>query len=86
MENFNNIVKVSVTRTEQLKNRARAQQCRKVAAAKKADARRCYLVGEMVCRYFPDVRDSTITSDHLEAILGWLVENRFVVEELMYDR
>lgn len=92
MDEFNNFVKVAVSRTEQLKNRARAQQRRKEAAIKKAEIRKHIFVGEMVCRYFPNLMQYDPPSfgkedghdyDHLESTIKWLADHSDLLDELV---
>lgn len=92
MDEFNNFVKVAVSRTEQLKNRARAQQRRKEAAIKKADTRRHIFVGELVCKYFPGLKQLDPPSSskcdiqefvHLESTIKWLADHSDLLDELV---
>jgi hypothetical protein len=42
---------------EQLKNRKNMQERRELAAKRKVDTHRNIIIGELVCRYFPDVME-----------------------------
>ena len=92
MNEFNNFVKGAVSRTEQLKNRARAQRRREEAAIKKAETRRHIFVGELVCKYFPDLKQYAPPSPgkgdvqedgHLEATIKWLANHKDLLDELV---
>ena len=42
---------------EQLKNRKKMQERREIDAKRKVDTRRNIIIGELVCRYFPELME-----------------------------
>ena len=55
MLNVNDHLKKSLLRTQQLKNQKMSQQRREQEVKRKMDTRRHIIIGELVCRYFPDL-------------------------------
>ena len=81
----------SVSRTEQLKNRRRVKLRQEQAAKRKLDARRNYLIGELVCKYFPSVMqyqpqrnqaDNKAEFADLESRLQWLSEHTEILKRI----
>lgn len=54
MINVNDHLKKSVARIEQLKNQKKSKERREQEAKRKMDTRRYIIIGELVCKYFPD--------------------------------
>ena len=55
MINVNDHLKGVISRVEQLKNQRKSRERREQEAKRKLDTRRNIIIGELVCRYFPDV-------------------------------
>jgi len=56
MNQISSLYKTPVT-PEQLKNRKKMQERREQEAKRKVDIHRNIIVGELVCKYFPDVME-----------------------------
>jgi len=56
MNQVSSLYKTPVT-PEQLKNRKKMQERREQEAKRKVDTHRNIIIGELVCRYFPDVME-----------------------------
>lgn len=50
-----NFIQTSLARTQTLKCRKREDERRKREAERKLRDRRCYIVGGLICKYFPEI-------------------------------
>jgi hypothetical protein len=56
MIDINDHLKESRDRVKQLKNQKKTKDRREQEAQRKTDNHRHFIIGEMVCKYFPDVK------------------------------
>lgn len=91
MINVNEHLNTSITRIEQIKNQAKSKARREREAQRKIDTRRNIIIGELVCKYFPNMKryypkgnDADIAKEFLffESILSILAGNTALITEL----
>lgn len=94
MNQVNETLKASLTRIEQLRNQKKSQERREREAKHKMDAHRNFLIGDLVCKYFPDMMkyqpkrskaDNAEEFADFENFLCWLSDNADLVEAIKKD-
>jgi len=94
MKQINECFKASANRTEQLKNQKRAKLRREQATKRKLDARRNFLIGELVCKYFPSMMQyqpqrsqagNKAEFADFESKLRWLSEHPEILQRMEED-
>lgn len=94
MNQVNETLKASLTRIEQLRNQRKSQERRERKAKHKMDAHRNFLIGDLVCKYFPNMMkyqpkrskaDNAKEFADFENFLCWLSDNADLVEAIIKD-
>jgi len=89
--NQNKLFQESRTRTEQLKCRQKEKERRKREADRKQHDRRCFKIGELACKYFPELmklqprntKDKSADGfDEFEQFLSFLADNESLLETI----
>lgn len=84
MSNVNDYLKASITRIEQIKNQKKMNENRERETKRKVDAHRNFIIGELVCKYFPSMMryqphrnkaDNEAEFANFANILSWLSDN-----------
>ena len=93
MINVNDRIKESVSRTNHLKNQKKLKERREQEAMRKMDTRRYIIIGELVCKHFPEMmnyqphRNCTDNKEFtvLTNILSLLAANKEMINKLNKD-
>lgn len=94
MSNANERLKATLARVEQIKNQNKSRERREMEAKRKKDAHRNFIIGELVCKYFPDMMkyqpkrskvDNTSEFADFENFLCWLSDKTDLVEAIKKD-
>lgn len=94
MNQVNNHLKEFTSRIEQRKNLRKAKERREREAKRKLDARRNFLIGELVCKYFPSMMqyqpqrsqaDNRAEFADFESKLRWLSEHTEILQRMQED-
>ena len=89
MSNANERLKATLARVEQVKNQNKSRERREMEAKRKKDAHRNFIIGELVCKYFPSMMkyqpkqskaDTSSEFADFENFLFWLSDNPELVE------
>ena len=91
MERINEYLTQSRLKVKQLENQKRMRKRREEEQKKKIDTRRKILIGELVCKYFPALREYQLKSSkdgddtgfvEFENILVWLSSNEDFLKKI----
>jgi len=94
MINSNDFLKKSSLRIKQLKNQKKAKEQRKQEDRRKIDTRRYIIIGELVCKHFPEMmnyqpqfnnRDNLIVFAPFENLLRLLSADNDLMVQLKND-
>lgn len=91
MSNANERLKATLARVEQIKNQNKSRERREMEAKRKKDAHRNFIIGELVCKYFPGMMkyqpkqcksDNASEFADFENFLFWLSDHPELVESI----
>lgn len=92
MIDANHYLQTTITRMDQLKNRKKLQERREAEAKRKIDIRRYIVIGELICKYFPETKkyhphrskkDNAKEFAHFENIIKAMASESDLLDDLL---